>query len=137
MYLSKTTWPIHNTGIKERQTGLQTCNKNNIKNRQFALNHSLLVTLIHMFLTVPVVVYLTGLSKEKRRRNMEMATSHSSDLSDTIPCAICHVRFCDDVQEKNGRSWIECGSCKQWYHNACQGLDELCSSAFVCISCDS
>jgi len=33
---------------------------------------------------------------------MKMATSHSRDLSDTIQCAIRHVRFCDNVMAAAG-----------------------------------
>jgi len=74
--------------------------------------------------------------------------SHNRDLSDTVLYVICHVRFCHDIWQvkfsliinfaaniwEKGCSWLEYESRKQWYHNACQGLDQSWLYAFVYIS---
>ena len=54
--------------------------------------------------------------------------------SDTTPCGSCGKRFCDD---QFGEKWIQCQVCCQWYHNACQGIDNDCEQdPFICIICD-
>jgi hypothetical protein len=73
----------------------------------------------------------------KKGRSEKNDSTRSAESNDNTPCAICHVRFRDDVRDKNGRHWIECVSCKQWFHNACQGVEESCTSAFTCIACDN
>ena len=55
---------------------------------------------------------------------------------DMVPCATCHIRFCDD---SSGKSWIQCQekACHQWYHNECQGIeDKYMEKIFYCIACE-
>ena len=54
--------------------------------------------------------------------------------SDTTACGSCGKRFCDD---QLGEKWIQCQVCCNWYHNACQGIDNDCEQdPFICIICD-
>ena len=73
--------------------------------------------------------------KKSHQKQTKTARKQSDKASETdsTPCGVCAVIYCDD---NSGRNWIECSGCKTWYHNACQGLDENELSAFLCISCD-
>ena len=72
---------------------------------------------------------------KKSQKKPTMSANHLDKTSeaDSTPCGVCGVVYCHD---NSGRNWIECSGCKTWYHNACQGLGENESSAFLCISCD-
>jgi hypothetical protein len=69
--------------------------------------------------------------KGKTKKGTAKKTQNPAE-TDCTPCGVCGIIYCDDHSSRN---WIECSDCKTWYHNACQGLEENCILAFVCISC--
>lgn len=46
-------------------------------------------------------------------------------------CQSCFGKFHDD---KNGEEWIQCLSCRSWYHAKCQGLQAYLHN-FQCMRC--
>lgn len=46
-------------------------------------------------------------------------------------CQTCFGKFRDDA---NGEEWIQCLSCRSWYHATCQGLQAYLSN-FQCLRC--
>ena len=62
-----------------------------------------------------------SLRKRKRIINKENFNQ------DRTPCVKCKVIFCE-----GGRNWIEWQEYHKWYHNTCQGLEEIPSKFFVC-----
>lgn len=73
------------------------------------------------------------LKTKQRRRKQNRKQKENQKSADTVPCSVCSIRFCDDT---SGREWIQCQECELWYHNECQGLDEMGIATFICIQCD-
>ena len=83
-------------------------------------------------------------SKENKSVEKNEAKKHSTcsrkkstraRTVDVVPCALCKVRRCDDEYP---RSWTQCQSCLQWFHNECQGLEENERvHRFLCVECDA
>jgi len=72
-------------------------------------------------------------TKSTVRRGASRKKSKDSTV-DVVPCALCKVRKCDD---EIPRSWTQCQSCLEWYHNECQGLEENEPvGRFVCVECE-
>ena len=67
--------------------------------------------------------------KQSRKQNKHLKNSAQVD---TTPCVTCSERYCDDTVQP----WMQCQVCDQWFHNACQGLEEVGPATFVCISCE-
>ena len=68
------------------------------------------------------------------RRQASRKKSSKDSTVDVVPCALCNIRKCDDEYP---RSWTQCQSCMQWYHNECQGLEENEPvDRFVCVECE-
>jgi len=60
--------------------------------------------------------------------------SQNAKDRDTVPCATCDVRRCDDKWDRN---WIQCQDCLKWYHCECQGLeDNYKGKNFWCLECE-
>jgi hypothetical protein len=88
-----------------------------------------------------------GTRKEKRNKVKTTKGKHNhqehqnleleSEEGDFTPCGTCGVTFESDRVAKNGRKWTQCQSCRNWYHNDCQGLDSDDVIEFDCISCES
>jgi len=72
-------------------------------------------------------------TRQKPSKQNDRKQNENQDTTDTVPCSVCYIRFCDDT---SGRKWIQCQECDLWYHNECQGLDETGIATFICIQCD-
>jgi len=71
--------------------------------------------------------------KQKENQKSADIVPENQKSADIVPCSVCSIRFCDDT---SGRQWIQCQECELWYHNECQGLDEMGVATFICIQCD-
>ena len=73
---------------------------------------------------------------KKTKGTISNANSDATE-EELIPCTVCGIQFLQDKKKKNGRAWISCMICSNWYHNECQGLDNREKpNSFVCISCN-
>ena len=73
-------------------------------------------------------------SKQNKKQSSKLKRHLKNHTQvDTTPCATCSKRYCDD---DTAQSWIQCQVCDQWFHNACQGLEEEGPAAFIRISCE-
>jgi len=68
--------------------------------------------------------------------NSKLKSNHkqSKTKKDCTPCGVCGIVH---LMDTTGRNWIHCSSCRIWFHNASQGLDEEHTVAFMCIACES
>jgi len=80
-------------------------------------------------------------NETQKQSTSKAGASHSRKKStkartvDVVPCALCKIRRCDDEYP---RSWTQCQSCLEWYHNECQGLEENePADRFLCVECDA
>jgi len=82
---------------------------------------------------------LFEISVERPTSNVQLAWRTSAQPPynaglDTVPYSACGMQFCDD---HTGQKWIQCQTCYDWFHMACQGLDEnYADDEFACISCE-
>ena len=55
------------------------------------------------------------------------------DDGDECFCGVCEVQYGTELESK---IWIECSSCKGWYHTSCVQVDSNnIPDIFVCVEC--
>ena len=73
--------------------------------------------------------------KKKRRSNKKTSLSStpstSASKSANERCSRCEVAY----TELDLGDWIECLTCKRWFHMICEGVDELEAPTFICSDC--
>lgn len=60
-----------------------------------------------------------GVSASRASTSGIQKTRKQPKLTDNNVCQSCNKHFKDDAA---GESWIQCLSCKDWFHELCQGL---------------
>ena len=82
----------------------------------------------------------SGFEKSNLKGKLQFRKKHYSDITSTINsrsiCAKCDGHYSDDDID-DPEDWIECPTCKSWFHETCAGIYGRAADYFVCEECSN
>jgi len=73
-------------------------------------------------------------SNDDQPKRKKVRVMSETDAIDTNECCVYFATYEGDVQEENGRTWIECG-CGRWLHEDCSFPVSLAMHNEFCLYC--